>query len=63
VGAPELRAVGHRAIVTSSFAGLSAALPLARARRRVAVFDTGMRRNRFALAGTAAHASLFQPEA
>lgn len=36
------------AIVGGSFAGLSAALPLARARRRVAVFDTAMRRNRFA---------------
>src|SRR5687768_8637090 len=38
------------AIVGGSFAGISAALPLARARRRVAVFDTGMRRNRFAAA-------------
>lgn len=36
------------AIVGGSFAGMSAALPLARARRRVAVFDTGERRNRFA---------------
>jgi len=36
------------AIVGGSFAGLSAALQLARARRRVAVFDTGLRRNRFA---------------
>jgi thioredoxin reductase len=36
------------AIVGGSFAGLSAALPLARARRRVAVFDSGLRRNRFA---------------
>ena len=36
------------AIVGGSFAGLSAALQLARARRRVAVFDTGRRRNRFA---------------
>lgn len=35
-------------IVGGSYAGLSAALPLARARRRVAVFDTGARRNRFA---------------
>lgn len=35
------------AIIGGSFAGLSAALQLARARRRVAVFDTGMRRNRF----------------
>lgn len=36
------------AIVGGSFAGLSAALPLARARRKVAIFDTGVRRNRFA---------------
>ena len=38
------------AIVGGSFAGISAALPLARARRRIAVFDTGLRRNRFAAA-------------
>lgn len=37
------------AIVGGSFAGLSAALQLARARRRVAVFDSGLRRNRFAV--------------
>jgi thioredoxin reductase len=36
------------AIVGGSFAGQSAALQLARARRRVALFDTGLRRNRFA---------------
>lgn len=36
------------AIVGGSYAGVSAALQLARARRRVAVFDTGVRRNRFA---------------
>ena len=36
------------AIVGGSFAGLSAALPLVRARRRVAVFDSGLRRNRYA---------------
>lgn len=36
------------AVIGGSFAGLSAALQLARARRRVAIFDTGMRRNRFA---------------
>lgn len=36
------------AIVGGSFAGLSAALQLARARRRIAIFDTGVRRNRFA---------------
>ncbi|NPC57889.1 NAD(P)/FAD-dependent oxidoreductase [Caenimonas soli] len=36
------------AIVGGSYAGISAALPLARARRRVVVFDSGRRRNRFA---------------
>ena len=36
------------AIVGGSYAGLSAALPLGRARRQVTVFDTGERRNRFA---------------
>lgn len=36
------------AVVGGSFAGLSAALQLARARRSVAIFDTGLRRNRFA---------------
>ena len=36
------------AIVGGSYAGLSAALPLARARRSVLVFDMGQRRNRFA---------------
>jgi thioredoxin reductase len=35
-------------IVGGSFAGLSAALYLARGRRRVAVFDDGLTRNRFA---------------
>lgn len=35
-------------VVGGSFAGLSAALQLARARRRVAVIDAGLRRNRFA---------------
>lgn len=35
-------------IVGGSFAGLSAALQLARARRRIAVIDAGVRRNRFA---------------
>ena len=35
-------------VVGGSFAGLSAALQLARARRRVAVVDAGERRNRFA---------------
>ncbi|KQV91836.1 NAD(P)/FAD-dependent oxidoreductase [Pelomonas sp. Root1237] len=34
-------------IVGGSFAGLSAALQLARARRRIAVVDAGQRRNRF----------------
>jgi thioredoxin reductase len=36
------------AVVGGSFAGMSAALQLARARRHVAVFDSGLRRNRFA---------------
>lgn len=36
------------AIVGGSFAGMSAALQLARARRRVLVVDSGLRRNRFA---------------
>lgn len=36
------------AIVGGSYAGLSAALQLARARRKVVVFDEGRRRNRFA---------------
>jgi thioredoxin reductase len=35
-------------VVGGSFAGLSAALQLARARRKVAVIDLGLRRNRFA---------------
>ena len=35
-------------VVGGSFAGLSAAMQLARARRRVAIFDTGAPRNRFA---------------
>lgn len=35
-------------VVGGSFAGLSAALQLARARQRVAVIDAGLRRNRFA---------------
>jgi thioredoxin reductase len=36
------------AIVGGSFAGLTAALQLVRARRSVAIFDTGLPRNRFA---------------
>lgn len=36
-------------VVGGSFAGLSAAMQLARARRRVAVVDAGQRRNRFAV--------------
>lgn len=35
-------------IIGGSYAGIAAALPLARARRRVAVIDSGKRRNRFA---------------
>lgn len=35
-------------IIGGSYAGLSAALPLARARRRVLIIDAGQRRNRFA---------------
>ena len=35
-------------VVGGSYAGLSAALQLARARRRIAVIDAGRRRNRFA---------------
>lgn len=35
-------------IVGGSYAGMSAALPLARARRKVLVLDSGLRRNRFA---------------
>lgn len=37
-------------IIGGSYAGMSAALPLARARRSVLVVDGGMRRNRFAAA-------------
>ena len=35
-------------IVGGSYAGISAGMQLARARRRVLVMDTGLRRNRFA---------------
>ncbi len=35
-------------IVGGSYAGISAALPLARARKRIAIVDAGRRRNRFA---------------
>jgi len=38
----------HVIIIGGSFAGLSAALQLARARRRVLVLDSGKPRNRFA---------------
>lgn len=41
---PEFEAI----VVGGSYAGLSAALQLARARRRIAVVDAGRRRNRFA---------------
>lgn len=36
------------AIIGGSYAGISAGLQLARARKRVTVFDSGLRRNRFA---------------
>lgn len=36
------------AIIGGSYAGLSAAVPLARARRNIIVIDAGQRRNRFA---------------
>jgi thioredoxin reductase len=49
------------AIVGGSFAGLSAALQLARARRRVLVVDAGQRRNRFVdEAGGSSHGFLSQ---
>lgn len=35
-------------IIGGSYAGLSAGLQLARARRRILVVDSGLRRNRFA---------------
>lgn len=38
------------AVIGGSYAGMSAALQVARARRRVAVIDAGQRRNRFAAA-------------
>ncbi|HET7095372.1 MAG TPA: NAD(P)/FAD-dependent oxidoreductase, partial [Thermomicrobiales bacterium] len=44
-------------VIGGSYAGQSAAMPLARARRRVLVIDAGVRRNRFA---TAAHGFLGQ---
>ncbi len=44
-------------IVGGGYAGMSAALPLARARRKVLVIDSGLRRNRFA---DAAHGVLAQ---
>ena len=40
--------VAHALVLGGSYAGLSAALQLARARRRVTVIDAGVRRNRFA---------------
>lgn len=36
-------------VVGGSYAGLSAAMQLARARRRVLVIDSGQRRNRFVM--------------
>lgn len=49
------------AVIGGSFAGLSAALQLARARRRVLVVDAGLRRNRFVdAAGGSAHGFLTQ---
>lgn len=49
------------AIIGGSFAGLSAALQLARARRRVLVVDAGQRRNRFVdEAGLTSHGFLTQ---
>jgi thioredoxin reductase len=47
---PEPTPVLHAAVVGGSYAGLAAALQLARARRRVLVVDAGLRRNRFAAA-------------
>ena len=44
-------------VIGGSYAGMSAALQLARARRRVTVIDAGQRRNRFA---AAAHGLLGQ---
>jgi len=38
----------HAAIIGGSYAGMSAALQLARARRRIVVIDAGQRRNRYA---------------
>ena len=49
------------AILGGSYAGLAAALPLARARRQVLVVDAGQRRNRFVdAAGGSAHGFLTQ---
>ena len=49
------------AVIGGSFAGLSAALQLARARRRVLVVDAGQRRNRFVdAAGLTSHGFLTQ---
>src|SRR3712207_4401908 len=46
---PEVHPMSHDAIVVGgSFAGLSAAMQLARARRRVLIVDSGLPRNRFA---------------
>ncbi len=49
------------AVIGGSYAGLSAALQLARARRNVLVVDAGQRRNRFVdMAGGASHGFLTQ---
>ena len=45
---PAFDAIHDAIVVGGSYAGLSAALQLARARRRVLVIDAGQRRNRFA---------------
>ena len=49
------------AVIGGSYAGMSAALQLARARRNVLIVDAGQRRNRFVdRAGGASHGFLTQ---